>query len=573
MDKKVDAILKLYEYEKGIRSKSDPLRWEAMSFVGHRTKTLSCADDSPIKDRRLYSEAGKDAINTLASGFMSALMSENQEWFSARLAQRDYRIGSDPADNLAYSSYVTKSMLSEFRNSNFYSETGLASLDSIIGGYSCELVQNNDEENISYYQTLAPWRCWFDKDMKGNWDTFFYKYSLTGREFIERFGDYDIDERTMQKAVKGLNAVVFNMLYVICDRRKVLNEKTGSRIFKKGMKFAVLHIDMESSSIVVEEGTNNFPVVIHLWENSVDSHYGVGLVMKYISAFRRLNELAYEDGIVGEKNAFPPMNVPKIMEDSFSDDPKARNYYTTTDQLASQLDQRIDLGASAERLAMQEMTIRKLCYNDYFNWLSTHEQVYTATQVVQVKSEALSQLVPIYGNINSQKISKLLQLTFMNMIENDRLSKPEDGSLDMLDRKDANGKTLLDRDGNPMRMSKSRLSFSLESAMARQLETYTKSNALSYIIEMATAIINIGKQDVLDNFNLDNAIRDVAIGNGATPGMIITKQDVDRIRAERQRIASDQMNLENELKKSEIARNKAGASNLNNSMGFNGGMQ
>lgn len=573
MDKKIEAIINLFEYEKSLRAKSDPLRWEAMSFVSHRTRSLSCANDSPVRDRRLYSEAGKDAINTLASGFMSALMSENQAWFSARLIPRNYRMSYDPAENLDYSSYVVKSMLSEFGNSNFYSETGLASLDSIIGGFSCELVQNNEEENISFYQTLAPWRCWFDKDTKGNWDTFFYTYTLTGREFLERFEDEELEERTRTKALRGLNANVFNMLYVICDRKKVLNENTGSMLFKKGMKFALLHIDLDDNKIIQEGGTNNFPVVIHLWENSVDSHYGVGLVMKYISAFKKLNELAYEDGIVGEKNAFPPMNVPKMMEESFSDDPKARNYYTTSDQIATQLDQKIDLNASSNRLAMQEAVIRKLCYNDYFNWLSTHEQVYTATQVMQVKSESLSQLVPIYGNINSQKISKLLQLTFMNMVDNGRLEMPSDGSLDMEERKNSRGDTMLDRDGNAIKQSKSRMKFVLESAMARQLETYTTTNAFSYILEAVTAVINVGKGDILDNIDFDSAIREVAIGNGATPQMLVKKSAVDEIRATRQKIQEQQIALENDVKKSEIVRNQAGASNLNNAVGMNGGAQ
>lgn len=571
LDAKVSAIMNLFEYEKTLRGKSDPLRWEAMSFVGHRTKSLSCADDSPVQDKRLYSEAGKDAIATLASGFMSSLMSENQKWFSASIKSRDFRVSIDPAESLDYSDYVSKAMLAEFSNSNFYSETGLASLDSIIGGFSCELVQENEEENISYYKTLPPWRCWFDRDLKGNWDTFFYTYELTGREMIERFGE-KLDEELRRKCVGSLNAKAFRMLYVICDRKKLLNESTGSRFFNLNKRYATLHILIPDRKIIDESGVNDFPVVIHLWESSVDSQYGVGLVMKYISAFRKLNELAYEDGEAGAKNVHPPMNVPKSMQDSFSDDPKARNYFLSGDMQATQLSQSIDLNASYQRLAIQEQVIRKLCYNDYFSWLSTHDQVYTATQVMQVKSEALSQLVPIYGNVTSQKINKLLGLTFVNMIANGRLERPEDGALDLEEQKDKDGKSKLDKDGRPVVKSRNRLTFTLESAMAKQLDTYSDSNAFSYILEAVTAVANLGKTDVLDNIDFDNAVRTVAIGNGASPAMIVSRQKLDQTRLERQQLALQQMQLQNQLTESEISRNNAGAANLNNAVGDNGGM-
>lgn len=571
-DPKLTAVLNLYEYEKALRSKSDDLRWEAMSFIGHRTRSLSCANDSPVRDRRLYSEAGKDAIATLASGFMSSLMSESQKWFSTKLVPRDYRLNQDPVDNLDYCDYVEKAMRSEFTNSNFYSETGLASLDSIIGGFSCELVQENEEEHITFFQTLPPWRCWFDKDLKGNWDTFFYKYELTGREMIERFGD-KLDDEMRRKAIAGLNAKCFDMLYVICDRRKVLNESTGSKLFKKGMKFAILQISLFDNRIIDESGSNDFPVVIHLWESSVDSQYGVGLVMKYISAFRKLNELAYEDGEAGAKNVHPPMNVPKSMQEMFSDDPKARNYFLSGDIAPSQLQQSIDLAAATTRLQIHEQMIRKLCYNDYFSWLSTHEQVYTATQVVQVKSEALSQLVPIYGNVTCQKINKLLSLTFLNMLNHKRLERPADGSLDMQNVKDADGENVIDRDGNEVRRSKSRMAFQLVSAMAKQLDTYSDTNAFSYMIESATAIMNLGQQTILDNIDLDAAFRLVAVGNGAPPSMLKRKADVDAIRQQKAELASKQMQMQNQLTQSEINRNNMGAANLNNSMGNNGGMQ
>ena len=69
-DKKVNAILKLFNMEMETRSKSDALRWEAYSLTGHRTKEISACDDSPVKDRRLYSAEAIKSVDTLSKGLM-----------------------------------------------------------------------------------------------------------------------------------------------------------------------------------------------------------------------------------------------------------------------------------------------------------------------------------------------------------------------------------------------------------------------------------------------------------------------------------------------------------------------
>ena len=98
---------------------------------------------------------------------MSAMMSPNSRWFGCTVVPRKYVQGQSPVDDMEYTSYVVKSMMNEFSHSNVYAESEMTAKDSVIGGYSCLFIRE-DDIGITNFQTLIPWRCWFDTDMFGN---------------------------------------------------------------------------------------------------------------------------------------------------------------------------------------------------------------------------------------------------------------------------------------------------------------------------------------------------------------------------------------------------------------------
>ena len=118
-----------------------------------------------------------------------------------------------------------------------------------------------------------------------------------------------------------------------------------------------------------------------------------------------------------------------------------------------------------------------------------------------------------------------------------------------------------------------KLEFLFDSAMAQAMQAYTKSNAANVTIEALAAFMNLGVTSVIDNFDTDNMIRDVSYSGGAPSSYFVPRNRMEDSRAERRRAAEEQLELENRVKESEIARNNAGASNLNNSGGFNGGAE
>ena len=556
-DKKVNAILKLFNMEMETRSKSDALRWEAYSLTGHRTKEISACDDSPVKDRRLYSAEAIKSVDTLSKGLMSAMMSPNSRWFGCSVVPRKYRMGQTALDDMEYTTYVVNSMMNEFARSNVYSESEITAKDSIIGGYSCLFV-TEDTNGTTNFQALIPWRCWFDTDIFGNPDTFFYRYTLDGYQMLEKFPD--LDESIASACRKNPTSSRYDMLFAIVNRKKMFDEDGSSLVFSKNMKYAAIQLCLNNNKIIEESGYRDFPVVIHLWEKDSDSHYGTGLVMKYIAEFRRLAKLGLEYGISIENINHPARYVPKSMQDSFSDDPRARNYYVTSDQIAARVDNPPDINAMQNAYMVQCDVIRRICFNDYMNFMTTHEQVYTATQVNQIKSESLAQIAPISNNINNQKLLPILKLTYANMVNNGRIELPESGV--MAD---------VDENGNNRNVIK----FNFVSSISEQLTMYTHLNAIDATAErlamwtQITGDVNLA----MKNFKINDMLKIASKASGGDTDIIRTNEETMAIENQIELERQQQLQLQMEKMQSESNRNNAGASNLNNMAGFNGGMQ
>lgn len=551
---KIEAILEELGYQKGIRGKSDPLRWDAYSIVKHRTERFSTTD-SPIKHEHLYDDTGVQAFETFISGFMDSFTPPTQDWFTPKLESTDYNRTLTPDFGGKYLSYIKRAMKHEIDHSNFYDQEELASKDTICGGYSCKLIQNNEEDGVIFSKTLEPWRCWFDRDLKGNWDLFLYEYNLTGRELLEKFPDLDKDTKIYESAKKGPRRT-FPILYCIAKRDRIVDNNGDkvkfSPIIRKNMKYAVMEISVSTSEMLQESGSTFFPVVIHTLLDTGDNQYGCGLIMKYIEEFSKLNRVGYEFGLAVAKLNHAPFFVPAEMMDDFSNDPEARIPIQSGSLTATRVEDPVDLSAALAVLEDQRSTVKNLLYNSLFSFLTDSDKVYTATQINALNSESYSKLTPLYGTVTNKKLDPTLKIILKIMIDEKRVTL----------------------DPNYLgKNASTRLKFTFDSAMAQAMEAYTRSNAVNVTLETLSVFMNMGFTEVADNVNRDNMLRDVMYSGGAPSTYFIDSEQVKAIREQRAEMMAQQAQIQNELTQSEINRNNAGAANLNNNAGFNGGAE
>lgn len=524
------------------RKANDALRWEALAYVGHRLKGSS-DPDCPTPDIRLYSASAVRAFNRFADGFMGNVMSRNIRWFATQFEDPLFNDSDDIEGANEYFSKTDQRMYSELDRSNFYPESMTAFKDAVATGSSAMFIQNDQEDKICCYRTVAPWRWWADVNKFGTFDTFFYRYWLTNDKFLEEFGD-----TAPEPLVEGAKKNVFSqdkkeIIQCIYPRKNFYN---NSQISSR-KKYACVYIDVTDACVVKESGYDQFPVVIHVYDRSGDDIYGTGLVMAYISEMRKLNRLAYDFAFSLRMSGRGMWAVPNSLVDKFMIQPEAVMPYTSSDQIPIRTD-REDYSVQYAMQALNEQIdlVNSLLYNDMFTYMLQQTKVYTATQVNAVRSEELSLLAAVFGNTQKQKIEKSLRLTFYLMAKNGRIETPPKEVLKNMNM----------------------LNFTLNSVLAQSLQAYSQKDANITNLETASTFASLGLQEPLDNYNFDYIVRAISRGSGADARSLKSKKEVEQLRALRQQQQQQQIQNQLALNQSEMVRNLRGGGS-NNPTGVN----
>jgi len=561
MDSKdlASRLIRRWDSLKAVREKTEALRWEAMAYANHRTKE-STAGYSPVPELTYFTSHSVIAIENFINGFLGNIVSQNQNWASFRYESKDFTEQDDIQGANQYLGLCQKRVMSELANSNFYSEDRLAYKDAFVGGCSAQFVYNDDEREITVFKTLQPWDWWCDFNKFGEYDTFFYKKTMTAYRAYQQFGEKLPEE--IKKVVYENGGYDSEYDFLMCIYPRDIKKPKRTQ-FPKRMKYACVWLSLSYSGtvnkttkgyIINEGGYNDFPVVIHTWDSDGENPYGTSPVIRALPELRRMNMVAYESSFALRKiNHSAHVMTPAVSE-AFSDEPEAKIIVPSMEQAPVPLQQTQTIDGAIAMEERQEEKISRIFYNDMFNYLSRQDKVFTATQVNAVKSEELSLLSAIFGNIQSQKINKLIKLVIAIMAEKKRL--PEGAYEAIGDGKNGTLKIVLD------------------SMLAQSLKAYTYRDSAIADLELCAQISQLGQVDQswldsMDNIDKNRLVRLALSGNGTDPSVIVDKAEVEMIQKQKAEARAQQAQLQAQLAQSEMVRNMGGASNLNNSTGAN----
>lgn len=561
-DELLKQLLRRYESLRTIRERNEKERWMAMAVVNHRTKSASLTE-SPVPDIIRHTSVPQNAVDDFVNYFVGNLVSPNIPWLGMHYESNDLVEQDDMVGANEYMGRVTKALNSEFGSTNFYPQHKLSVKDRISGALSAIMVRSSAPSNASaeekrkartVYTTLTPWQFWVDTNQFGEYDTLFYRKTMNVSQAYEMFGE------ELPKWMKGILTdgdpfeQYYDFLLCIYPRNKVYTKRRT--MFAKQKEFAVVWLYLQGngfdnsgpSEIITESGSDFFPVAVDCWDMDGDNPVGTCPVMRNMPDLIRMDSLAYETFLSVQKMNHPAYTGVQQSLEGFSDDPGARNAVASPELAPVPIPLTQTVEGAMELQDRQEKAVQKMFSNDIFSYLSQQEmsKVYTATQVNAVKAEQLSLLAAVFGNFQSS-IEKLVKLTILTMSEDGRL--PE-GAAD-----------LLTGDG--------KIKVTIESTLAQELRAYTNRDANIALLEQCAAFMNLQLTDPLLNFDFDEMARGIAQGLGVDHKVLKDKMLVLKERQMIQEQQAQQMQLQNELTASEINRNNAGASNLNNAQGAN----
>lgn len=539
------AIKAKWEVMKRERQKTEALRWEACALIQHRQNEFS-VEESPIKPQKLYNMAAVDAFEVFINGFQGNLISSTLRWFRLTFTGDKFEDSDTIYGANDYLELCENLIYAELNKSTFYPMDKLASRDAAVQGTSAEWIIDDVENGICIFDVIPPWDFWIARNHNGKIDTIYYRYKLTAQQAKDRFGE-NIPNEIRQDLENDNASAEHKFLLAIYPRTGLLNPK-GVPLVSTSKPYAAVTYCETSDTVIDQSGYDEFPVAVHVWDSDGTSVYGKGLVMKYLPELKRLNAMSKDDLVAVQKMANPPMIVPEYMKGRFSTDPGARNYANNQQNKPEIMQTVNDVGWLNQKIMDLEEKIRKLFFNDLFNYLMRQDKVLTATQVQAIKNEELALLSSILGTTQHMKINPIIKRTFRIMSKANRLPKPP--------------KELL-RYKNPL------LRIELDGPLAQNIKVFAMQSGLQAGLEWVREMKNMQFESALDNLDSDDFFRKALIAAGVPHTSIRELQDRDQMRAQKEAIMQQQMQMQQMQQASEIQRNMGGASNMNNPQGVN----
>lgn len=366
------------------------------------------------------------------------------------------------------------------------------------------------------YKSVHIGEVFFLENHQGLIDTAFRKFQLTARQAEQKFGEDKLPAR-IQECLKDSRKAEGKFWFIHCVKPR--HDYDRNRVDTKGMPFIDEYVNVEHKHMVQEGGFATFPYSIPRYTQAPGELYGRSPAMLALPAIKVLNE---EKRIMlkqGHRSVDP---VLLTHDDGVVDDlmPGAVNPGAVTADgklLVHTLPVgRLDIGK--ELMDDEKFVINDAFLVTMFQVLMEHPNM-TATQVLELAQQKGMFLGPMVGRMTSEDLGPMTDRE-LDLLSQQGLLPPQPPML-----KDAQGEYELEYD-NPL-------------ARAQKAESVGGTmRTIQWAGEIAK---NTGDMSILDNFDYDAIVPDLADGNAMPARHLASPEMVAQKRQQREEAAQAQM--------------------------------
>jgi hypothetical protein len=481
------------------------------SFTGRFSTTNVMQGEKQTE--KMYDSTAAIALERFAAVMDSMLTPQSSKWH--RLRADDKNLNRDPMV-LRYFDEVTE-LLFKYR---YAPRAGFANQNHerymSLGAFGTGTVMVDRLEGGGLrYRCIPLAELYLLENHQGVIDTAHRRYTLTGRQAMQKFGKDALPEKMSEQAEKKPDKE-FEFIHCVKPREDL---KPG-RMDYRGMAWASYHVAIEGKKVVREGGYRSWPFPTGRYVQAPGEIYGRSPAMMVLPNIKVLNEqkktmlkvghravdpvlLAFDDGVV----------------DSFSLRPGAINPGGLNAQ-GQKMIQPLDMASSNllpfDKLMEQErIPINDVFLVNLFQILVETPQM-TATEVLERAREKGILLGPSMSRQMSEYLGPLIERE-MDVLAADGLL-PEMPPL--------------------LREAQGEYAIVYESPLSRQMR-FEELTGFNRLLEQAATYASATNDPrILDHFNFDEAIPDAADIQGVKPRWMNTPEVVAQIRAGREQQAA-----------------------------------
>lgn len=491
-----------------------PLWQEIADYIHPRRSSFTTRRSSGAKQtEKLFDSTAPKAHDRLASTLSGTLTSGAVQWFSLKL--RDDTLNG-AKEVRVWLEESAQRMFRAFNQSNFAQESNELYLDETALGTGAILAEERAPDAATFgglqFTALPLHNLVIDEDSEGRVDTIMHCFEMSARNAAKKWGSGNLGDKIQKALEDGKDDQMFTFLCAIYPREDAIKNPDAATS-KNRLPFALAYIAIADKHLIYESGFHEFPAMVPRWSKTSGEKYGRGpghLALPDTKTLNKIKEISLKRDA---KALDPPL---KVRSDGVIGTPDMRpGKITTVENDMGAVEPLFPVGffreaSSSEQIKSAELreSIKDIFYDD-LTQLPVGPQM-TATEVVKRFELMQRRLGPTMGRQQTEFLNPLIERIFGIMYRRGALTEPP--------------QVLLERGAD--------IDVEYEGPLA-------KSQRLSQVegIERLQVIVNnIAAVDptVIDNINVDEAVRISADVLGAPDKILRSEREVQELRKARQ---------------------------------------
>jgi len=463
------------------------------------------------RGQNIYDTTAIEARQRLASGMYNWMAPPDKRWFD--LVPQDEELSKDE-EVKDYFGEVTKEIAFAMANSNWASVL-IQALNNLACGLDGIVYCEEGDGTLLNFRSFPVETVCYAADWRGEIDTVYREFEMTARQMAQEFREGIPD--TVKREADGdkTKEKKHRILHAVFPRK----ERQKGCLDKKNMPFCDVYIDLETKVVLEEGGYEENPFAVCRFEKSDNEVYGRGPGLNMLPTIKMANRMQQAYILGREHQADPSWLIPdgSLVEKDFDKDPGAVIPYKPdiNGQKPEVLQNVANLNTLFQDIKEVDDEIKRGFFWDIFDPLGDLKQI-TATEAEIRNQGKMIPFAPIAGNLHSELFRVVIHRVYGILQRKGMLPEPPAALAAKPDYK-------------VEFVSKIALSIrNLESAAWLQTE--------ATVANLAAA-----KPELLDNFDLDLVVRDIASANGANPKWLVPAKDRDAKRQAAAEAAQAQM--------------------------------
>lgn len=448
-----------------------------------------------------------DAARIMATGLSSGLTSPSRPWF--KLTLQDTAIETTDAVRV-WLDDVQKLLMGIFEKSNFYEVCQQTYEELGIFGTGCFGIYE-DSKSVIRCRSYTIGEYYLSTDAAGRVNGFARQFWMTVDQVVNEYGWNNCSD-LVKNAYKAGARDTYVLIYCLVEENSTMIE--GQADFR-GKKFRSVYWEAQavSNRALRISGFNEFPVMAPRWEMTTTADvYGVGPGWYALGDIKSLYRME-KDSLLGiNRMADPPVQVDASVEGNVNLLPGGitRSSGTTPNAgVRAAYEVNINIAALEAKIQNKKAQIRARFYADLFKMLieTPGGPEKTAEEIRQKESEKLLLLGPVITRMQTDMHGPAIERTFAIALRHGLVPPPPP-----------------EIEGMPLKVEYvSLLAQAQRSVGAAMIETEARFvGAVSQLYPEA-----------VDNYDVDEAIREHAALVGSPQRTIRSKEQVAEIRAQR----------------------------------------